>query len=98
METFEKWLEEYKWEPEGVLDDDMPDAFEAWICELEVAEVMDFAEEWGEKRFLDGKEFVLKAFEPHIRALDTEAFATHIDNDALKGGADYPPVDDSKVE
>jgi hypothetical protein len=57
MKTFEKYLEEEVWEPEGVLDDDMPDAFEAWICDLDVAEVMDYVEEWGksliERRILD---------------------------------------------
>jgi len=47
MINFEKYLEEYCWEPEGVLDDDMPDAFEAWITNLDVQEVMDYADRYG---------------------------------------------------
>jgi hypothetical protein len=49
MKTFEKYLEEDCWEPEGVLDDDMPDAFEAWLEGLDTQEVMDYAEEWGKE-------------------------------------------------
>ena len=47
MKTFEKYLEEDVWEPEGVLDDDMPDAFEAWLEGLDTQEVMDYAEQYG---------------------------------------------------
>lgn len=47
MKTFEKYLEEDVWEPEGVLDDDMPDAFEAWLEGLDIQEVIDYAEQYG---------------------------------------------------
>lgn len=49
MKTFEKYLEEDVWEPEGVLDDDMPEAFDAWLEQLDVQEVMDYAQEWGDE-------------------------------------------------
>lgn len=84
IQTFEKWLEEEQWEPEGVLDDDMPDAFEAWLEGLDTQEVMDYAEEWGQKCRLDGKEEILKNFEKPIRELETNIHATHIDIDELK--------------
>lgn len=88
IQTFEKWLEEDKWEPEGVLDDDMPDAFDAWLAELDTQEVMDFAEEWGEKRFLDGKELVLKTFEPNIKKLQHS-----LDNKIIAGVDFSEPLD-----
>lgn len=69
MKTFEQYLMNDVWEPEGVLDDDMPDAFDAWCAELDVQEVMDLAEIHGEKMYMQGKEDVLKGLEPHIEKL-----------------------------
>ncbi len=40
INTFEKYLEEEVWEPQGVLDDDMPDAFETWLSQLDVEELI----------------------------------------------------------
>lgn len=54
QQTFEKYLEENVWEAEGILDDDMPDAFEAWLVEMDVAQVMEYAEEWGAKEYEKG--------------------------------------------
>lgn len=54
QQSFEKYLEENVWEPEGVLDDDMPDAFEDWLTGLDVAEVMEHAENWGAKEYEKG--------------------------------------------
>lgn len=47
MNTFEKYLEEECWEPEGILDDNMPDAFESWLGELDTQEIMDYAEQYA---------------------------------------------------
>lgn len=46
--TFEEYLRDDVWEPDGVLDDDMPDAFDTWCAKLDVQEIMDYAEEWGD--------------------------------------------------
>ena len=46
-QTFEDFLQEKHAEGYHGTDDDMPDACEAWICELDVQEVMELAQEWG---------------------------------------------------
>lgn len=48
MKTFEKYLMEDVWEAEGVLDDDMSDAFDTWLTELQIDDVIAYAKEWGE--------------------------------------------------
>lgn len=45
--TFEKYLEE-QCDYEAVLDDDMPDYLDNWISNLDIQEVMDYAQEWGD--------------------------------------------------
>jgi len=45
MKTFEEYLRDNVWEPEGILDDYMPDAFDNWCAELDVQEVMDYADD-----------------------------------------------------
>lgn len=59
-QTFEEFLRDDIWEAEGVLDDDMPDAFDTWCSELDVQEVIDYAEEYGEKQFKAGIETAKK--------------------------------------
>lgn len=54
MRTFEKYLEEDVWEPEGILDDDMPDAFEAWLEGLDTNDVLEYAEDYGKYCFSKG--------------------------------------------
>lgn len=46
MKTFEEYLRDNVWEPEGILDDYMPDAFDNWCAELDVQEVMDYADDY----------------------------------------------------
>lgn len=47
MKTFEQYLEERCFEENPiVLDDDMPDLFDNWIANLDVSEVMIYAEGW----------------------------------------------------
>ncbi len=41
---------------DGVLDDDLPDALDDWMSEIDTQDLMNYAEEWGELRFLEGKE------------------------------------------
>ena len=43
--TFEKYLEE-QCDYEGVLDDDMPDHVDDWMSNLDVSEVMIYADSW----------------------------------------------------
>ena len=46
--NFEKYLEE-QCPMDGVLDDDCPDHVDNWISNLDTQEVMDYAQEWGDK-------------------------------------------------
>jgi hypothetical protein len=50
-QTFEQYLMNDVWEPEGVLDDDIQDAFEAWLEGVDVAQVMEYAEDYGNKLY-----------------------------------------------
>lgn len=68
-QTFEQYLERDVWEAEGVLDDDMEDAFNNWLAELDVQELADYAQTFAEKSYLEGKEIVMKEFEPIIENL-----------------------------
>lgn len=43
--TFDEFLREKHAENYHGFDDDMPDAFDAWVGELEVEDVIDYAEE-----------------------------------------------------
>ncbi len=60
-QTFEDYLNDrfVAMNPQ-VLDDDMPDAFETWLSELQIDFIMSFAEMYGAQQFLAGKEQTLK--------------------------------------
>lgn len=45
--TFESFLSVKHAEEYTGLDDDMYDAFEAWLMELDTAEILELAQEWG---------------------------------------------------
>ena len=47
-----KFLED---EPQ-VLDDDIPDAYESWIVEQDIDDVIKWADEYGNEKFMDGIE------------------------------------------
>jgi len=63
MKTFEKYIES-RWEPEMVLDDDLPDAFDAMLGELDGQEYIDFADEYMENTLKQLKELVQKYTDP----------------------------------
>lgn len=53
--TFEYFLQDRFMELEPqVLDDDLPDAFEAWLEKLDIEELMKFADAFGEYKALEG--------------------------------------------
>ena len=59
-ETFEEFLREMHHEiyPE-VMDDDLPDHFECWLYDLDVAKTMEWAEVYGRQQFLAGQSHML---------------------------------------
>jgi len=51
MKIFEKHLEEICFEKNPtILDDDMPDFFENWLCELDNEQLIELAQKWGDER------------------------------------------------
>ena len=46
---FEQYLQEIHAKDYHGLDDDMPDAYNAWVSELDAGEMREYAEEWGEE-------------------------------------------------
>lgn len=47
MKTFEDYLQNTHAQDYHGTKDDMPDAYERWLCDLDVAEVVEYAEAWG---------------------------------------------------
>ena len=56
---FEQYLQEIHAKDYHGLDDDMPDAYNAWVSELDAKEIQEYEKEWSDE--IDKKEFV-KAF------------------------------------
>ena len=60
-ETFEEFLQEihYQLFP-TVLDDDLPDHFDAWLSDMDVVEkCMEWAELYGRQQYIAGQEDIL---------------------------------------
>jgi epoxyqueuosine reductase QueG len=47
-QTFEDFLQDIHAAGYHGTDDDMPDAYEHWVCSLDGQEIMDYAQAWGE--------------------------------------------------
>lgn len=54
---------------QAITKDNYESLFEVWCDNLDPSEWMEFGNEYADKRYLDGKEEVLKALEPHINNL-----------------------------
>lgn len=50
MTSFEEYLKEVHMSDYTGTDDDAPDAYEAWVAELDTQEVIDYADLWGSKK------------------------------------------------
>ena len=53
----------------GCHTNNSPEGFERWLENLDLQEMQDFGEEWGELRFLEGKDFILNGLSPVIEKL-----------------------------
>jgi hypothetical protein len=58
--TFEDFLND-KCCPSELQTNNSPEGFERWLESLDVQDVIDYAEMFGKCRFLDGREYELKA-------------------------------------
>lgn len=56
--SFESFLQEKHAKVYHGCDDDMPDAFDAWVSEIEGDEMQQYAEMWGEELVLETIAFV----------------------------------------
>lgn len=55
-QTFEQFLADKHMENYHGCDDDAPDAFDGWLENLEIQEVMDYAQEYGKQEYELGLE------------------------------------------
>ena len=54
MKTFEEFLQDKHGENYNGTDDDMSDAFDNWVSNLDTQEVMDYAESYGREVYKSG--------------------------------------------
>lgn len=60
--TFEKFLENrFDLISEGILDDDLEDAYNDWVSNLDVQEIMEYAELYGKQQFIRGQEKIINS-------------------------------------
>jgi len=64
--SFEEYLKEEHAKVSTAFDDDMPDAFEHWLAEMDMDDVIGFAEEWGSLIFDWGQLQEAKKHDPLI--------------------------------
>ena len=71
MEKFleEKFMEEREIGGMAITKDNYESLFESWSENLDGSEWIELAQEYADKRYLDGKEEILKGLKPSIDAL-----------------------------
>lgn len=69
MKNFEEFLQNKHAENYHGTDDDMPDRYEHWLSQLDVSEVMEFAEEAMQLARIEGKQEIVDIIEPTIKEL-----------------------------
>ena len=66
FKNFEDFLGDYHSKDYMGTDDDMPDAYEAWLGELEVDHLIKLADIYGQEKYMEGlqkaKDIVVDAF------------------------------------
>jgi hypothetical protein len=56
IQTFEEYLQvQFSGLHPEVLDDDLPEKFNAWLEQLDVEELIDYADVYGAKCYTEGK-------------------------------------------
>lgn len=59
-QTFENYLKEIHAEDYHGTDDDMTDAFESWLVELQVDDLIQYAQKWGARELQIFKTDIMK--------------------------------------
>lgn len=67
---FEHFLQDKHAEDYHGTDDDMPDAFEGWLENQQVDDLMQYADQFAGKMILETKEKMLKSFQPMVELLE----------------------------
>jgi hypothetical protein len=73
FKNFEDYLQNKHGANYAGLDDDMPDKFDTWLSELDGEEYINFADEYGAIKMLEGKEFILEGLRPSMEELSNLA-------------------------
>jgi hypothetical protein len=76
LQTFEEYLQEKHMENYHGTDDDSPDAYEAWITDMQVDDLIQYGQEFGLLQFKRGMEGSVKEVKNHL----LESFDNFIDN------------------
>ena len=61
MENFEQFLQDRHAKSYAGTDDDMPEHFEAWVENLDISELIEYADLYGRKRYIDGKDTIISS-------------------------------------
>lgn len=68
---FEDYLKEIHAEDYHGTDDDMPDAFDSWLGDdLQVDDLIEYANDFAAKKMLETKEEMMEAFKPMVGLLE----------------------------
>lgn len=67
--TFEKYLEENVCNYDGILDDDMYEHFEQWLGQLDVDDVIKYAEKYGALMYARGRKDEAKMINEAVKDL-----------------------------
>lgn len=59
--TFEQFLQDMHAKTYAGLDDDMQDNFETWIVNKDIEEICEYAELYGRKMYIEGKELIINS-------------------------------------
>lgn len=71
MKNFEDFLKDKHAENYHGTDDDMPDAFDSWLTDdLQVDDLIQYANEYTAKKMIETKEKMLEAFGPMLGLIE----------------------------
>lgn len=59
QQTFEDYLQDVHAKHYSGTDDDMSEECETWLSEIDVQDIMDYAEIYGRSQFTEGKKYML---------------------------------------
>ncbi len=93
MKTFNDYLEEICFEENPtILDDDMPDFFDGWLCELDTEQLISLAQKWGDEI----NEKTSKRIGDIIKKIDENGSENYSPEYPIGGSADAYDIQEEK--